>query len=329
MKDSEHLHIAIASDEYYARFVAVVIASVLDNNKSFDRITFHLLANGIASDTLDNIRLSLDNSKSGLVVHDISDLPERLGIEVPPTIALTSYARLFMAEIIDRDISEIFYLDTDIVVNGNLKDLWAVDLGQNYAGGCLDVFEGSSAKTDVGLKPSDPYVNAGVLLINLDEWRRCNMSGKFIDFLHQHNGNVHHHDQGIINGVCKGRIKVIPPEYNMHSTVFSHPYSLITKITTPYYDEESYRNAIKHPVIIHFTEGFYNRPWKKNCKHPYKDAYMKYSSVTAWKDYPLMPDNRSVAVKLLSYSFFKFPYLVYRCVSSIIGSLQRLKNDKK
>lgn len=329
MKDPGHLHIAIASDENYARFVAMVIASVLDNNKTFDRITFHLLANGIASETIDKIRVSLDNERSNLMVYDISDLPERLGIEVPHTIALTSYARLFMTEIIDQDISEIFYLDTDIVVNGSLKDLWAIDLDENLVGGCLDIFEGTQSKTSVGLKPNDPYLNAGVLLINLDEWRKVNLSKKFIDFLYQHNGNVYHHDQGIINGVCKGHVKILAPEYNMHSIVFSHPYKLIRKLMTPYYDEASFNKAISDPVIIHFTESFYNRPWKMNCKHPHKDSYLKYTAMTAWKDYPLLPDNRSFAVKLLSYTFLNFPYPVYRFVSSAMGFLTKLRRQKK
>lgn len=325
MKDQQHLHIAIASDENYARFVAIVIASVLDNNKSFDRISFHLLSNGIEINTIKKISEAVDPGNSELKVYDISDLPTRLGITVPPSIALTSYARLFMEELISHDVSQILYLDTDIVVNGDLRELWATDLGNNYVGGCLDIFSGTTFKTDVGLLVDDPYINSGMLLINLDMWRRHNIANKFVKFLFQHNGNIYHADQGIINGVCKGRITIFPPEYNVFSTVLSYQYNVVQKIMKPYYSEDSYLNARANPVILHYTEGFYNRPWKRNCVHPYKETYLKYASMTAWKNYSLMPDNRSLVVKILSYIFLKFPYPVYRCATTFVECLQRLK----
>lgn len=320
MFDSNHLHIAIASDENYARFVATLIVSTAKHNSNFKTISFHLLANGISSTTLSKLGKAVDRYKNcRLEIHDISNLAERLGIAVPATIALTSYARLFMADIISDEISRILYLDTDIIVNDDLSELWTTRLNDNYVGGCLDVFEGTESKTAVGLNADAPYVNTGVLLINLDEWRKNNLSGKFMDFLFQHNGKVHHHDQGIINGVCKGHLLLLPPQYNMHSTVYSHPYWLIKKITIPYYSQEEYDNAIASPAIIHYTEGFYNRPWKKNCKHPMRQLFIAAQNETPWIDFPLQSDTRSIAVKLLSFTFLNFPYSIFKILSCTIG----------
>lgn len=318
MFNPDHLHIAIASDENYARFVASLIASVQDNNSSFRQITFHLLSNKITADSLQKIRNILDYDVSSLKIYDISNLQIQLGVTVPPTIALTSYARLFMSRIIDSNISKIIYLDTDIIVINDLYDLWTTALFNNYLGGCLDIFEGTASKINIGLDENEPYINSGVLLINLDVWRKEKIDTQFMTFLLEHNGHVHHHDQGIINAVCRKRIMLLHPMYNLHSSTFSHPYNLIKKITNPYYSKEDFQQAHSTPAIIHFTEGFYNRPWKQNCNHPFKDAYLKYSSQTAWKDYPLLPDNRSIAVKVLSYSFLKFPYYIYRSISAII-----------
>lgn len=323
MFDPTHLHIAVASDENYARFVACLMASVIKNNSHFRKITFHLLNNGISHDSLGKIQSHLSD-RHELCIYDISDLETRLAVEVPPTIALTAYARLFMNRLIDEDIDKILYLDTDIIVVGKLNNLWETDLRNNLAGGCLDVFEGNSAKTDVGLDASDPYINSGVLLINLKLWRDERIDRKFVDFLKLHDGKVHHHDQGIINGVCKNRIVILPPQFNMHSTVFSHPYRLIVRIIQPYYDYIQFSEALTSPVVIHFTEGFYNRPWKENCKHPYRQAYKEYEDLTMWRGTPLLPDNRSAAVKILSYTFLKFPYPVYSVISRLMGSIHSL-----
>lgn len=321
-----HLHIALASDENYARFVATLIVSTAKHNSNFNTISFHLFANGITPATLSKLEGVADRYKNcRLEIYDISNLAERLGIAVPATIALTSYARLFMADIVSDEVSRILYLDTDIVVNDDLTELWNTQLNDNYTGGCLDVFEGTESKTAVGLKPCEPYVNAGVLLINLDAWREHDLSGRFMDFLFQHEGKVHHHDQGIINGVCKGHLLLLSPQYNMHSTVYSHPYWLISKITQPYYTEEAYRNALVKPAIVHFTEGFYNRPWKRNCKHPMRQLFAASQKETPWMDVPLQLDTRSVAVKLLSFAFLHFPYSIYKALSRAIGFASVIK----
>lgn len=327
MNNSKHLHIAIAADDNYARFAATLIYSVITSNTTyFDGITFHLLSNNINPSNVAKIESLIHYNHIDLKIYDISDLSKRLGIEVPQTIALTSYARLFLTQIISPDISRILYLDTDIVVLSNLSSLWEYDLSQYYVGGCLDIFDGTKAKTDIGLDKTDPYINAGMLLINLDNWRKADLPSKFLRFLLKHNGKVHHHDQGIINGVCKQKVLLLPPEYNIHSSVISHPYRLISKITIPYYSREEYEYALNNPVIIHFTEGFYNRPWKKNCRHPYKQTFLNIQENTPWADVPMMPDKRTSVVKLLSFVFLNFPYPVYKITSRIISAIRHIKS---
>lgn len=325
MFHDNHLHIAVASDENYARFVASLIVSVIDSNSGdFERITFHLLSNNISSAALQKIRSHVDGSQSELHVYDISNLDTCLGIEVPPTIALTAYARLFLNRLIPNAVSRILYLDTDIIVVGSLLELWRSELKNYYIGGCLDVFEGTASKTNIGLAATAPYINSGVLLINLDKWRSDRLDIRFMDFLKAQDGHVHHHDQGIINAVCKDKLLLLPPQYNMHSTVFSHSYELIKRITNPYYTLSEFNNAHANPRIIHFTEGFYNRPWKQHCKHPYRNAYTKYAVKTAWRDEPLLRDDRSMAVKLLSHTFLSLPYPCYKALSRLLGTLKNL-----
>lgn len=324
MFDSRHLHIAIASDENYAQFVATLIASICDNNEDFEKISFHLLTNGITKESISKIQSIIPDKNRELIIYDISNLQERLGIKVPNTIALTSYSRLFLDRIIGNDISKILYLDTDIIIASDLSKLWNIDIDNYYIGGCLDIFEGSESKTAIGLSANAPYINAGVLLINLDMWRENSLSNKFMDFLYRHGGNVRHHDQGIINGVCKDKIHILPLEYNLHSTVYSHKFDLIQKISSPHYSKEEYENAKINPVIIHFTEGFYNRPWKENCKHPMRQYYLKYKALTPWRQTAIQPDNRSIAVKLLSFMFLNLPYNLYKLGSNFIGFISKL-----
>ena len=174
--------------------------------------------------------------------------------------------------------------------------------------------------------PDSPYINAGVLFINLEKWRQNQIDQKFLKFLTDHKGKVTHHDQGIINGVCKERILLLHPKYNVHSTVISHPYSLIAQISVPYYTQVQHEEALKNPTIIHYTEGFYNRPWKKNCKHPLRQKFTEYNSRTPWANSRLYPDDRTSIVRSLSWIFLNMPYPFYRYVRKALTIVSKLRN---
>ena len=239
------------------------------------------------------------------------------------TIAISAYARLFLSSFIPKDIDKILYVDCDVVFNNDITKLWKKNIAAYSIGGVLDTLPDYKAKELIGLKNNDAYVNSGVLLINLDYWRNNNIEQQFIDFLLYHNGEIHHHDQGIINAVCKNRL-ILKPKYNLTSTYLSHPYWLLEKTNTPFYTQDVVKDAIVKPAIIHFTEGFYNRPWISNSKHPMANVFRKYRNMTLWKNKPYRPDNRSIAVKTLSFFFLNTPYPCYNFISKIITILHKV-----
>lgn len=323
MYDSKHLHIAIASDENYSRFVSSLILSISDHCNDFDKITVHLLSNCISKDSIERINQDFKDVRIHVKLHDISNIKNKLGRQITATIAITSYARLFLSDIIDETVDKILYLDTDIIINDDLKELWNINLKDNLVAGCLDIFEGHSAKTNVGLAKDDPYINAGVLLINLKEWRNKNLIKSFLNFINEKQGKVYHNDQGVINFVCNKKLKIIHPRYNVHSSLFSHPYDLICKFMSNYYNKMLYEEAITKPAIVHYTEGFYNRPWKKKCKHPLKNLYLEYSKRGSWSQIPLQKDDRKLNVKILSWIFLKLGYDKYRLYIKFLGIFKR------
>lgn len=321
MFNPDHIHIAIASDQNYAKFVAVALASFFDTNTWFRQATIHLLSTGITKDGIANIKKQMPVDKSELIIHNLSDISDRLQIPVPTTISISSYNRLFLSEIISSDVDRILYIDCDVLFNKNISSLWKYKIENSYLGGVLDTLPDDVSKLKINLKPTMPYINAGILLINLKKWRDDNLSHKFLAFLKAHNGIVHHHDQGIINGVCKNKITILPPIYNATTCYFSHKYDRIKSTNTPFYSISEFNDAINNPHIVHFTEGFLNRPWRKNCNHPMKNIYRRYYCDTL--GYDLEPDNRSYAVKILSYSFRYLPYSFYSTISRTISFISR------
>lgn len=323
-----HLHVALASDQNYAEFVAVVIVSLFDTNEWQDFTTIHLLSNGIDDATLGKLSQHVSEGKGELKVYDVRTLKEDLGIDVPPTIAITAYARLFLPNLLSKEVERVLYLDCDVVVSGSIKEFYSIDFKNHWVAGVLDTLNSSTPKTAVGMAPNDEYLNSGVMLMNLDAWRDNNVTQLCLDFLLEHGGNVTHHDQGIINGVCNHHKLVVHPRFNVTTSFFSHPYRLLKKHNTPFYSSDEVSDATSSPSIIHFTEGFLNRPWVENSLHPLREVYVHYHELTQWAGVPSRPDQRSLVTRFLAWSFMHLPYWAYGLIFKTIGLLSKLHAKK-
>ena len=95
------------------------------------------------------------------------------------------------------------------------------------------------------------YINAGVLLLNLEKMRECNTQSKFLELVSK---NYHHMDQDIINVACEGKILFLDSIYNSFSFL-----------------------KINNPSIIHFAGGNDCRPWR-NTMAKYSDEWWIYAS---------------------------------------------------
>lgn len=304
--NNKHLHIAIASDNNYVRCAVVLIASLFHNNKDFERITVHLLSKTIDATGLDAIRTQVEKDGGKLRVYDVSDIGEKLGIKVPSTIAISSYSRLLLGSLIDKPIDKIIYMDVDAIVNGSLMELWATDMFDYHVAGVLDDVS-LYAKRMIGINDNAPYINAGFLLINLEKWRSERIEERILEFLVKNNGNVYHHDQGLINAVCKKLI--LPIKYNMVTNFYVFPFSQFTQ--TPFYSKSEMEDAKQCPTFIHFTAGVANRPWMKNCKHPLRALYINYLMRSCYPKKELDEDNRPFKLRFLSYLFYNIRPLYY------------------
>lgn len=81
-----------------------------------------------------------------LSVYTITDFQKRLNTKLPNTIAVTSYARLFLSEILPDTINEVLYLDCDIIVNNSLENIFSLNMSDYAVAGVLDTLPNEKAK---------------------------------------------------------------------------------------------------------------------------------------------------------------------------------------
>lgn len=260
-----------------------------------------------------------------------------MALEVDDSISAASYYRLFLTNI--EGIDRVIYLDCDGAVNGDLQPLWKIELGDCMLAGVQDAVSTYYRKA-VGLEKEEVYINAGVLLMDLKKMRQFHWNEKVIDFIRRYQGVVPHHDQGVINGLARGKILLVPPKYNALDIYFKFsPEEMKRKNHLSWiYNETEFEEARKKPIFIHFTAGWYGRVWDVKCIHPLKEIYYQMIDLAGYKRDEILtdrPENKNLILMRKLYEIF--PLWMMNCLEKMIEvkkiiwrkeTIQKMKEKK-
>lgn len=302
------MNIVYSSDENYIQHLAVSLVSLLENNQQYPEINIYIISNGVSESSKQKLLDITQRYQRNLVWIDFEPFRQKININMSAPIAIASYARLFIAQMVPETCRRALYLDCDTVVLGSVQPLFEMDMKACSIGGVKD-FVKTNFKEAVGLQPNSTYVNAGVLLIDVEKWRQDNQLHTFLKFIEDKSGSIPHHDQGVINGTLNTECLVLPPQYNLMTPAFTTQYRRLLKFyeLTNFYSEDELRKAVDKPVIIHCTPEFAGRVWEKGCKHPMAGSYLRYLEMTPWKGNIRDPKPLSLKLKLIYFIMKNFP----------------------
>jgi lipopolysaccharide biosynthesis glycosyltransferase len=129
----------------------------------------------------------------------------------------TSYGRLLIADHIKSDV--VLYLDADLIV---LVDVLALK-DFNFDGKFLAAVPGGKVKyalessffiESLEASPDLDYFNAGVLLMNLVQWRADDIQSKWKEISMLYPKELLAVDQTLLNAVCMGKFAYLPHNFN-------------------------------------------------------------------------------------------------------------------
>ena len=132
--------------------------------------------------------------------------------------SIVTYYRLFIASLFPQ-YGKVIYLDCDLVVLGDISELYHTELGDNILGACPEQFVQNTkefrayAAEALGVDP-DGYVNAGVLLMNLAEFRKNRIEEKFVRLITEHDFDLLDPDQAYLNYLCFDKIQILSNGWN-------------------------------------------------------------------------------------------------------------------
>lgn len=163
--------------------------------------------------------------------------------------------RLFLLSMLPRDMERILWLDTDILIQSNIRRFYCFpDRGQ-YSVVCQDMASDSMIRGlshQLGLKSATRYFNAGVVLFYLNNMRRDLEDNVFLEWMYQHPDKLQYPDQNTLNVILQKKLIWVRPQR----------YNLQLLHTTE-------RKDIKRATILHYNTK--EKPWQ-----------IKYSGLGEW-----------------------------------------------
>lgn len=270
-------------DNNYVWLMGISTISLFENNKGIENLKVYLLGEKISQENKDELKKIGDRYGREVEVIDVPKLniPSSL---VSARWPLSAFTRLFSGVILPRDVDRILYLDCDTIITGDISELESVQFNGNIARGVKDCISGTYKK-NVGLDADSPYINAGVILFDMNALREVDINEKIEAYMNKYEKIINYADQDILNGMFKGNIGELNPKFNVMTIDIVHTYEEIQKLRRPtnFYSQKELYQARTCPVIIHYTTNMrVVRPWFENTNHPCAEEFRKYLIISPW-----------------------------------------------
>lgn len=274
------IYVAYACNENYACQTAVSIGSLCEQNKGH-AVSIYLLADGMRTGSLRRIRALVESFGQRITVIPMRPLFQGMDFHTDDRHPDTIYAKLFLPAVCHAD--RLLYLDSDTVVTASLAALFSMDMGNACIAGVRMPYS-EQKKREAGLPPGSPYVCDGMLLMNLKAWRREHLTEKCMAYIKRCGGTPKQQSEGVVNHIADGRIQVLAPEYNLMSGMLLWSADQLASLyrVSDYYTERELAYAREHPVVIHYLDELFLRPWYARSDHPYRNVYQTYSQMTGF-----------------------------------------------
>lgn len=317
------VNIAYSFDDNYAQHAGCSLLSLLEHNRDIDEINIYIIDAKIGAFNKHLLTSLARKYNRTIKFLDLWELTKEMKIE--PSFPRCAYGRLFLSQL--EDVDTMLYFDSDTIITGSIRELAETEMTNYLTAGVQDTVNPYYVYL-IGLTDKDRYINdGGVIILNLKKWREMETTHACLDFIAKFDGNPPHNDQGTINAVCKGYMKILPPNYNVMNPFFMFPVSKIKDLFKMkiYYTQDEVDEAKENPIVIHYTEELYNRPWFLNCTHPMKEAYRDVLRASPWA-YSLKYKKMMKNSQIQNIVYHHFPYFVYKLMIRFIEFKHRARS---
>ena len=286
-----------AADDNYVRPLAVTLHSAVRHLRAGSRLQVVLLDGGISEANWNGLQETFVDLPIEINVIR-PDLEDVQSLATSHHITHTAYLRLLAGRLLPDTVDRAIYLDSDVLVQDDLTELWETELGHNY---CLAVPDVACPNIDfrqagvnfkkaspylatlspirnwqqLGLDPAAPYFNSGVMVLNIKRMREDRIEERLLACLRENQKFVWCWDQYALNVVFANQWQPLPARWNQGAHFFEFPSASHSPI-----DQQEFADALSNPAIIHYTTEW--KPWDFENSHPLRTRFFDALDQTAW-----------------------------------------------
>ena len=263
------MNLVFAGDEGYAMPMAVSMYSALENYMGYDKVNICIIDGGLENTSKGKLRAIASRMGASLSFQQ----PSLALLKKFPTRVHFSYAnylRLLIPDLLRDTANRIIYLDSDVLVLGDLSQVWRTPMGSKAAAAVVDQYCPSfQAATNIqhtmfGIGNGTPYLNSGLLMMNLTEWDSQSVTQRATDFLLRYPDQVRFADQDGINVALAGDWYKLDPKWN--------------QLVLPL--KQGMSESVDLTGVLHFASG--SKPWLPAGVHYTNVYYESYLYKSQW-----------------------------------------------
>lgn len=266
---AEVVHIVAACNDFYIPYAATMIQSVIEHSSKSHQYKIHILHIDVTDNSIKQFTEMVERAGNFSIdfINVADDMADYMNLFISNHIKIETYFRLLIPNLLP-DVSKTLYIDCDVIANADVYDLYSTDLEDNYLAGTWDADNAANYNTDPEkkayidnvIKLTQPYyyMQAGVILMNLDKFRESCPTEKMLATAMSRSWTFH--DQDTLNYLCKGHIKFVDYAWNFvydYNESFRRSTNVI--VNAPHYIMSAYMQAKKAPKIIHYS--WVDKPW--------------------------------------------------------------------
>lgn len=253
----EPVNLFFSCDDNYVPFLSVALTSIQENRDQARHYCVRILHTGLKREHQKKLESSLTCENFEILFCDLGAQVREFSrrFHTRDYYSQSTYYRLFIPELFP-ELSKALYLDCDIVVLGDISQLYDTEMGGNLVGavpdGAVAAIEPFKlyVRNRLQVEPSC-YFNAGILLMNLEAMRCSHFQDTFLSLLDAVTFQVAQ-DQDYLNTICRDRAIYLGKEWN----------------TMPG------GTAVTAPKLIHYNLDC--KPWHSD-QVPYQEYFWEYA----------------------------------------------------
>ncbi|WLR26495.1 glycosyltransferase [Campylobacter jejuni] len=265
-----NIPIIFSCDDNYLPYLAVILHSIKINFSKDYNYDICILYNSLNKENMDKIKNFIQDINISIRFINISphiyNAKKQVHFHVAAHFKEANYYRFFIPSIF-KNYKKIIYLDCDMLVLKDLKDLYSYNFNTSIAA-CkeitailivlnnIDKYYIDFINSKQAFKDISNYIQSGVLVYNISKCIENNFTQKCLDTLKylEHPPIV---DQDVINSAFEGDISFLDARWNFTWNLpirYPNFKTLLPKAFT-----KDALKMIKNPYIIHYNDIF--KPW--------------------------------------------------------------------